>query len=111
MEQQFLRGHLPVLVLALLDERPMHGYGLAREIKKRGGDMLKLGEGTLYPLLYRLESEGAIAARWETGPRGKPRKVYHITRSGRRRLNAGRADWVQLQRAFKALLGEGWSRE
>lgn len=110
MEQQFLRGHLPVMVLALLDERPMHGYGLAAEIKKRGGELLKLGEGTIYPLLYRLEAEGAIEAEWETGPSGKPRKMYRLTRPGRRRLNAGRADWLQLQRVFEALLGERWSR-
>lgn len=109
MDDQILRGHLPLLVLGLIGEEPRHGYGLAREIKRRGGTALRLGEGTLYPLLHRLERQGLIRARWEDGPRGKPRKVYRLCAAGRRRLQSGRNDWNALNRLVAEFLGPEWS--
>ena len=108
MDEQLLKGHLPVLVLGIIEEAPVHGYALAKEIKRRGGRLLKTGEGTLYPLLYRLESQGLIASAWEIGPTGRDRKVYRITQAGRRRIAEGRADWLRLCNLMREFLGKEW---
>lgn len=104
MDRELLRGHLPVLVLAIVAEQPIHGYALAKQIKLRGGNLLKMGEGTLYPLLYRLESQGLIRAAWETGPTGKERKVYSVTKAGHRKIAEGRRDWQSLSKLVHTFL-------
>jgi PadR family transcriptional regulator PadR len=109
MDRELLKGHLPVLVLGMLSERPRHGYALCREIQARKPAGLKLGEGTLYPLLHRLEEEGCIRARWETSPAGKARKVYRVTPKGRRRIAAHARDMQQLLGVFSDLLGKDWA--
>ena len=106
MDGQLPKGHLPVLVIAIIEGGPIHGYALAKEIKRRGGHLLTMGEGTLYPLLYRLENQGLIASAWETGPTGKERKVYQITQLGRARLALGRADWLMTCALMREFLGE-----
>ena len=108
VDKQILRGHLPVLVLAILAERPRHGYAICKQLKARRSQALGLGEGTLYPLLYRLERQGHIRGEWQTGQRGKPRKVYRITASGRRQIRAHKADWQLLMQLFKEFMGREW---
>lgn len=109
MDKEVLRGHLPALVLGILAEQPRHGYAVCQEIRRRSPRALKVGEGTVYPLLYRLEQQGRIRGKWEDGPNGKPRKVYRVTASGRRMLKAHKTDWEMLGRAFREFLGEGWA--
>lgn len=108
MNKEVLKGHLPVLVLAMLAERPRHGYAICKELKDRATGTLRLGEGTLYPLLYRLERQGEIRGEWETGQSGKPRKVYHVTASGRRQIRAHKTDLNVLVRLFTDVLGKDW---
>jgi PadR family transcriptional regulator PadR len=105
-----LKGHLPVLVLGLVRDKPVHGYALAKEIKRRGAEKLRLGEGTLYPLLYRLEAQGLIRGRWERGTAGKSRKVYMITSAGRRKLRFSEAQWRDLRWLMRQFLGEEWEK-
>jgi len=107
--RELLKGHLPALVLAVLDEEPMHGYALCRRIRERGGDALRMGEGTLYPLLYRLESRGLVTAKWERDEYPRPRKVYRVTGRGKRYLEAQRAEWTSLFAAIRNIMGEEWS--
>jgi PadR family transcriptional regulator PadR len=108
MNKELLKGHLPVLVLGLIAERPMHGYAVCQAVREKGGRALVLGEGTIYPLLYRLARRGYVASRWETGENGKQRKVYRITKSGARLIAAHRTDWNLLSSLFKDFMGEGW---
>ena len=108
MDEHLLKGHLPALALGLIAERPMHGYALAREINDRAAD--RLGEGTIYPLLRRLETQGLIKGGWEDGPHGKPRKVYRLTPAGRRQLEAARADWRDLRFLVRRFLGAEWEK-
>ena len=108
MDKQVLRGHLPVLVLAILAERPRHGYAICKQLKTRRSRALRLGEGTLYPLLYRLERQGHIRGKWQKGRTGRPRKVYCITASGRKQIRAHKADWRVLMQLFKELMGKEW---
>lgn len=82
-EQQMKKGVLEMLVLRLLSEQEKYGYQLISELKERSGGMLLLKEGTLYPILYRLEDEGLVVSRWSE-PRGKEvsRKYYAVTEKG-----------------------------
>lgn len=82
-EQQMKKGVLEMLVLKLLSEKEKYGYQLISELKERSGGMLLLKEGTLYPILYRLEDEELVASRWSE-PKGKEvsRKYYAITEKG-----------------------------
>lgn len=109
MNKEILKGHLPVLVLGLLFEQPMHGYAICQAIQAKGDGELALGEGTIYPLLYRLERQGHIKARWQTGDSNKKRKVYHITQTGQKLVNNHKADWLVLSKLFTNLMGEGWA--
>jgi transcriptional regulator len=91
-----LQGTLALMVLKTLDVMgPLHGYGLARRIEQISGDRLVLNPGTLYPLLLKLEQEGAIAS--ERGPSENNRKArfYRLTPVGRRQLQAEARDWEQ----------------
>ena len=88
------QGTLALMVLKTLDVLgPLHGYGLARRIEQISGDRLSLNPGTLYPLLLRLEQEGAIAS--ERGPSENNRKArfYRLTSVGRRQLQVETRDW------------------
>jgi transcriptional regulator len=90
------QGTLALMVLKTLDVLgPLHGYGLARRIEQISGDRLELNPGTLYPLLLRLEQEGAIAS--ERGPSENNRKArfYRLTAAGRKQLQLETRDWEQ----------------
>lgn len=88
------QGTLALMVLKTLDVLgPLHGYGLARRIEQISGDLLSVNQGTLYPLLLKLEQEGAIAS--ERGPSENNRKArfYRLTRAGRKQLEAETRGW------------------
>ena len=108
MDKEILKGHLPALVLGILAEQPRHGYAICKEIRTRGAEMLRLGEGTIYPLLYRLERQGHIRGEWQTGKSGKAQKIYRVTASGRRQIRAHDADWRLLMQVFRRLRGKDW---
>src|SRR6476469_543167 len=82
-DKELLKGNTPTLVLAVLKDAPLHGYGIAREIERRTNNALKCKEGTLYPALHALERDGHIKGEWQRKPEGGERKVYEITPSGR----------------------------
>ncbi|MBN1901993.1 helix-turn-helix transcriptional regulator [Candidatus Sumerlaeota bacterium] len=111
MDRELLKGHLPVLILGVLREKPLHGYAICREIQSRGASELKLKEGTLYPLLYRLERRGHIKSFWETAPSGKQRKAYKITKSGIKMIESHKTEWKILTSLFSTFLGEGWVKQ
>lgn len=102
------KGSTTVLILATLAEEPRHGYAIAQEIGKRTNDLIALGEGSLYPALFNLESEGLIVSQWQpprsgTG-KGAARKVYTITDAGRARLAQSAQEVRALARAITQLL-------
>ncbi|RXS98242.1 PadR family transcriptional regulator [Silvibacterium dinghuense] len=84
------------MVLKTLDVLgPLHGYGIARRIEQISGDRLALNQGTLYPLLLRLEQEGSIASEWGASENNRRARFYEITRAGRRQLQAELDGWQQ----------------
>ncbi len=92
-DREMKRGTLEMILLKLLSERPMYGYELVSTLEQRGGEQFQLKEGTLYPVLYRLENAGLIEPKWETLERGVPRKYYRLTAGGTDQLKALLEDW------------------
>src|SRR6184192_4129204 len=91
-----LRGHLETLVLSTLKRGQGHGFEILRRLEEAGEGALKLKEGSLYPALYRLESQGMIKGEWEdkaSARRGPRRRIYHITGKGRKRLDEARGEF------------------
>ncbi len=82
MRRDLVKGDLPALVLAVLSRQPLHGYGIAREVKLLSEDALTLKEATLYPALRVLEQDGLIAGEWQPQDKGADRKVYTLTEKG-----------------------------
>jgi len=90
------QGTLALMVLKTLDVLgPLHGYGIARRIEQISGDLLSVNQGTLYPLLLRLEQEGAIASEWGASENNRRARYYRLTRSGRAQLQTEARDWEQ----------------
>jgi DNA-binding PadR family transcriptional regulator len=104
MQREVLKGHLDLLLLATLAESPAHGYLVVERLKSRSGGALALGEGTVYPALYRLERAGLVSSSWARGD-GRRRRVYRLTRKGRGALERGRADWAAFAGVVQAVLG------
>jgi PadR family transcriptional regulator, regulatory protein PadR len=100
-DRELKRGTLEMILLKLLAGREMYGYELIATLEARGGPSLMLKEGTVYPVLYRLEDAGLIAARWETVERGVPRKYYQVTEAGNSRLQALIVEW----QTFASVIG------
>ena len=74
---------------------PLHGYGIARRIEKISGDLLSVNQGTLYPVLLRLEQEGAITSEWAPSENNRRARFYRLTRGGHKLLEAEKRDWEQ----------------
>ena len=90
------QGTLALMVLKTLDVLgPLHGYGIARRIEQISGDLLAVNQGTLYPVLLRLEQEGAIASDWGASENNRRARFYRLTREGRRQLQAELESWQQ----------------
>jgi PadR family transcriptional regulator len=84
-----LQGTLALMLLKTLDVLgPLHGYGLARRIEQISGDRLTVNQGTLYPVLLKLEQEGSVASEWGTSENNRKARFYRLTRAGRRQLRA-----------------------
>ena len=99
------KGTLPTLILEALAHEPTHGYRIAQRIKERSSGVLDFKEGTLYPALHKLENDGLVES-YEGMEKGRARRYYRITKSGRAALAADRAEWRELSRAVTTILGE-----
>jgi PadR family transcriptional regulator, regulatory protein PadR len=89
-------GTLALMVLKTLDVMgELHGYGIARRIEQISGDILFVNQGTLYPVLLRLEQEGAIASEWGPSENNRRARFYKLTRAGHKLLETEKHDWEQ----------------
>ena len=103
MRAETLKGHLDALVLATLRESPAHGYAVIEALKRRSGGEFALPEGTVYPVLHRLEAEGLLESSWSSAA-GRRRRVYNLTRLGRAALGDRQAQWRRFAAAVEAVL-------
>ena len=91
-----LQGTLALMVLKTLDVLgPQHGWGIARRIEQISGDVLAVNQGTLYPLLLKLEHEGSIASEWGASENNRRARFYRLTVTGRKQLQTETRDWNQ----------------
>jgi len=106
-ERELLKGVAPVVVLEILSRGQMYGYELSEAIEQRSGNILTLGRGTLYPLLYNLEAKGLVAAEWQESENKRKRRYYSITGKGKDQLAHQKEQWLQLQQGVKLVFGLG----
>lgn len=103
MRADRLRGHLEAMLLAVVAERPGHGYALIRRLRDRSGGTFDLPEGTVYPVLHRLERQGLVRSVWSEGERRR-RRTYRISEKGRSMLEQRTREWEDFSRAVTAVL-------
>lgn len=104
-ERELLKGNTPTLVLAVLNDGALHGYGIAREIERRSDNALRFKEGTLYPALHALEREGLVESEWQKEGNGRERKVYRITPAGIADLERRTHTWNAFSNAIERVIG------
>ena len=97
-------GGLDALILAVLGREPAHGYAILNTLRLTSDGVFDLPEGTLYPILHRLEGRGLVRARWQSVA-GRERKVYALTKAGHAAIEAERADWRRYAQAVNQVLG------
>ena len=99
-----LQGTLDMLVLKSLQLGPMHGWGITERIQQWSESVLQLGQGTLYPALYRLERQGVIRSEWKMTENNRRARYYSLTRAGRRQFSDELAQWRRMARAVNLVL-------
>jgi PadR family transcriptional regulator PadR len=104
-ESQLLKGIAPAVVLEVLSRGPMYGYELSQAIEQRSGDILTLGKGTLYPLLYNLEAKKLVRGKWEQAESGRKRRYYSITSKGQDELARQKAQLKELTAGLNLVFG------
>jgi PadR family transcriptional regulator PadR len=92
------------LLLSLLEQQPMYGYKIVKELEKRSQGYFKFKEGTLYPALHRLEKSGLIMGQWQVLPNGRQRRYYYITARGQAKLATEKSQWQDFLEAVKLIL-------
>jgi PadR family transcriptional regulator len=96
MSTEVWQGTLALMVLKTLNAMgPQHGYGIARRIEQTSDNLLSINHGTLYPVLLKLEQEGAITSEWGLSENNRRAKFYGITKSGRKQLASEVSEWAQ----------------
>jgi transcriptional regulator len=103
--RELKKGSTELLILALLEGRPRHGYELGKLIETRSGGRLQFRIGSLYPILCRLESQDLIAGRWVEKPGERRRRYYRLTAQGRAALVRQRSEWEDFTSAVNQILG------
>ena len=113
LQRELRRGTLDLVLLHLLAEEPTYGYELVSRLRSRSGDGFRVKEGTLYPVLYRLEDAGFIEPEWtrpeiepgtQSAGRGVPRKIYRVTQAGTQRLAELATAWREFENSVNAVL-------
>jgi len=104
LERELRRGTLEMLLLRILADGPTYGYELLSRLSRRSDGRFDIKEGTLYPVLYRLEDAGLVVPEWEQPERGVSRKVYRLTKAGEQRLVELTTAWQEFSAAIEMLI-------
>lgn len=99
-----VQGTLDLLVLRVISLEPMHGWAIAQRIRQMSNDELRVGQGSLYPALHKLEQQGWIAAEWRPSENNRRAKYYSLTRAGRKVLESETAQWERLSAAISLVV-------
>jgi len=101
---ELLQGTLDMLVLKTLQFGAMHGWGITERLQQGSRNILRVGQGSLYPALYRLERQGYVASSWNTTENNRRARYYELTAAGRARLTEERQAWRRMSRAVELIL-------
>jgi DNA-binding PadR family transcriptional regulator len=104
VDSDLMRGVAEPIVLELVSQQPMYGYEIIKVVNERTNGALEWKEGTLYPCLHRLESEGLVRSRWRTAETGRRRKYYEVTRKGAELLKKKKTEWRDFAASVNVLL-------
>lgn len=99
-----LQGTLDLLILKTIAQEPLHGWGISKRIQLLSGDVLAVGQGSLYPALHRLEHQGWIRAEWRDSDLGRAAKFYALTKEGKKQLERELKTWARLSGAVELLI-------
>ena len=100
------QGTLEVLILKTLALEPLHGWAVSERLQQLSRDALRIGQGSIYPALLRLQRKGCIKATWGTSDNNRRAKYYELTRAGRRQLESGVQGWQRLSAVVGSVLNE-----
>jgi transcriptional regulator len=103
-QNEFLPGTLDLLILQTLSAGARHGYGIAQIIRTRSEEVFRIGEGSLYPALQRLQVKGHVTAQWGQSETGRRARYYRLTRQGQRQLEVERASYSRVAEAIARIL-------
>ena len=99
-----VQGTLDLLILKVIALEPMHGWAIAQRIRQMSDEELRVGQGSLYPALHKLEQNGSIDAQWGESENNRRAKYYSLTRAGRKALEKETAEWERLSVAISLVL-------
>jgi PadR family transcriptional regulator len=103
-KRDLLKGSSNYLLLSLLEQQPMYGYQIVRELETRSEGYFIFKEGTLYPALHRLEKAGLVSGTWQMLPNGRSRRYYYITARGKAKLAMEKTQWQDFMNAVRLIL-------
>jgi transcriptional regulator len=107
INKELLKGSTVILILTLLNRKPMYGYEMIKDIEMKSEGIFTFKEGTLYPILHSLESEKMVEAYWTETEGGRKRKYYRITKTGREYMKEKHEEWRTFSSAVDKVLWEG----
>lgn len=105
MDKKLMNISISMMLLRLLEERDMYGYEMIKELETRSENVFSLKEGTLYPVLHGLETDGAVESYEKAAETGRMRKYYHITKNGTKILTDKTEEWKVYQKAVNRVIG------
>jgi len=103
-QPDLLQGTLDMLILKVLQRGPQHGFGIAQRIQQLSDEVLSVGEGSLYPALYRLQDRGWIESEWGQSENNRRARYYKLTRTGRKQLEVEAGDWERMVLAIRQVM-------
>lgn len=104
LNKKSLDGNVETLLLSVLEEGPSYGYAIVQELNKRAEGLLKLGEGTIYPVLHRMEERELITSEWQQAENARQRKYYRLAPKGKLALAENRQQWQMLIKVMKTVV-------
>ena len=102
--RELIKGSFDSLILCLLNQQPMYGYRIIKELERKSEGYFRFKEGTLYPALHRLEQGGLIEGKWQMLANRRQRRYYHITEKGLHSLEAKRSQWLDFLAAMNLII-------
>lgn len=104
-DKSLMSGSTTLIILSILENQDMYGYQIIKELKRKSEDTFLLNEGTLYPILHLLEKQGYVVSYMSEGDKGRPRKYYKITDSGKRQLKEKKEEWINFSLSLNKVIG------